>query len=126
MTKTIVAAAAIAAFMGTAASAADLAYGVTAGATATTEFNIDTEVLTFEVEPTVGYMVEPVGVQLTAATTLTIYEDDFVDATFEELPTIDFTAERAIMGNGTVYAEMSYDLEAGARSDAVLGVSFSF
>ena len=129
MTKTLTIAAAaltLGACAGTEAEALELGYGLSLGNTATAEYNVDTEVMSLTTEPTLSYAVPTVGVGLSVGTELSIYEDEFVDATFETMPTLDFRADKEVYTGLTVYGEVSYDLEAEARGDAVLGVSFSF
>ena len=129
MTKTLTIAVAAAltlgACAGTEAEALELGYGLSLGNTATAEYNVDTEVMSLTTEPTLAYAA-PLGVGLSVGTELSIYEDEFVDATFETLPTLDFRADKEVYTGLTVYGEVSYDLEAEERGDAVLGVSFSF
>jgi len=122
--KAIIAAAALA-VVGTQAAAIDLGAGLSLTTTATAEYNIDAENLTATIEPVIGYAA-PAEVMLSVGTELSIYDGDFVDATFETLPTLDFRAEKTFIANGSVYGEVSYDLEAEARTDAIVGVSFSF
>lgn len=124
MTKTL-SIAAIVAVMASSASALELGYGLSLSNTATAEYNVDTEVMSLKTEPTLAYAA-PYGVGVSVGTELSIYEDEFVDATFETLPTLDFRADREVHTGLTVYGEVSYDLEAEERGDAVLGVSFSF
>ena len=125
MTKTLFAAVA-ALSLTSAAQAADLGLGLSAGGTATAEYNVDTEVATVELEPTVGYTVPVVDVKLEVSTLLSIYDNELVDSTFETLPTLDFRAGRD-MGMGLeVYGEVSYDLEAEDRSGLVVGAALSF
>jgi len=121
--KAIIVAAALAA-VGTQAAAIELGAGLSLNTTATAEYNIDAENMTATVEPTIGYAA-PLDIALSVGTELSIYDGEFVEATFETLPTLDFRAERD-MFNATVYGEVSYDLDAEARTDAVVGVSFSF
>ena len=124
MTKTL-SIAAIVAVMASSASALELGYGLSLNNTATAEYNVDTEVMSLTTEPTLAYAA-PYGVGLSVGTELSIYEDEFVDATFETMPTMDFRADKEVYTGLTVYGEVSYDLEAEVRSDAVVGVSFSF
>lgn len=126
MTKTLTIAALVAALTSTAASAAELGWGLTAGAETVGEYNVDTEIMSLTVEPTVGYTIQPIELNLEASTLLNIYEDEFVDATWENMPTLDFRASKGLFDNAEVYGEISYDLEAQERGDAVIGVSFSF
>ena len=122
--KAIIAAAALA-VVGTQAAAIDLGAGLSLTTTATAEYNIDVENMTATLEPVIGYAA-PAEVMLSVGTELSIYDGAFVDATFETLPTLDFRAEKTIMPNASIYGEVSYDLEAEERTDAIVGVSFSF
>ena len=125
MTKTLTIAALVAA-LSSAASAAELGWGLTAGAKTVGEYNVDTEIMSLTVEPTIGYTIQPIELNLEASTLLNVYEDEFVDATWENLPTLDFRASKGLFDNVEVYGEVSYDLEASERGDVVIGASFSF
>ena len=125
MTKTLIAAVA-ALTLTSAAHAGDLALGLSAGGEATFEYNVDTEVATVEVEPTLGYTVAPLGLDLEVSTVLSIYNGELVDETFETLPTLDFRSSRVMYPGLEVYSEVSYDLEAQERGDIVIGTSLSF
>lgn len=109
-----------------AAQAADLGLGLSAGGKTTLEYNVDTEVATVVIEPFVDYTVPVLEVNLEVATVLSVYNNGVVDRTFETLPTLDFTASRTMLPGVEVYGEISYDLEAEERSDIVIGTTFSF
>lgn len=123
--KTIIAAAVLAAF-GSTVSAADLGYGISFTGEATAEYNLDAEVMSVVVVPTVGYYASAIDAQFEVSSTLSIYDDELVDATFETLPTLDFRVEKGVFTDAVVYGEVSYDLEADVRSDAVVGLTFTF
>lgn len=126
MTKTLTIAALVAALTSTAASAIEIGYGLTAGAETVAEYNVDAERMTLTLEPTVGYTIQPLELNLEASTLLNIYDEEFVDATWETMPTIDFRASKGLMDGLEIYGEVSYDLEAEERGDVVVGASFSF
>ena len=62
------------------------ATGISIGASATTEYNVDAENMTLEVTPSMGY--ELWGTELSVSTDLMIYNDEYVF--WDEHPTIDF------------------------------------
>ena len=122
----LVAVATVAALGATAAQAeiANVA-GFSFGATTTTEYTVDAENLTLTVEPSVSYGL--MGVDLSASTELSIYDDEFVvEDTFDALPVVDLRAEKAVWDNITVYGETSWDLDASERGEITLGASFAF
>ena len=125
MTKTLIAAVAALSFT-SAAQAGELGLGLYTAGEATLEYNVDTEIVTAEVEPVIGYLLPTVDVALEVSTVLSIYNNGFVDETFETLPTLDFRAARDMGYGFEVYGEVSYDLEAEDRSDIVIGTTFSF
>lgn len=108
------------------ASAMDLGNtGLTFGGEVVAEHTVDAGDTTVVFTPALGYTLG--GVALTASTDLSIYNNDFVIGdTLEVLPVIDFTAEYALRENAVAYFETSYDLEAKARGEMTLGLSFSF
>lgn len=107
----------------TSIQAAELgATGISIGATATSEYNVDAENMTVEFTPSLGYNVW--GTDFTLSSDIAIYDDEVV--LFDENPTIDFKIGYGIWDNAEVYVETGYDLEAEARTDVVVGASFSF
>ena len=98
------------------------AAGISIGASATTEYNVDAENMTLEVTPSMGY--ELWGTDLTVSTDLMVWDDEYV--LFDENPTIDFKVGYGIWDNAEVYVETGYDLELEDMSDVVIGATFSF
>ena len=98
------------------------ATGISIGASATTEYNVDAENMTLEVTPSMGY--ELWGTELSVSTDLMIYNDEYVF--WDEHPTIDFKVGYGIWDHAEVYVETGYDLELEDMSDVVLGATFSF
>lgn len=107
----------------TSIQAADIgATGISIGASATSEYNIDAENMTLELSPSMGY--ELWGTDLSVSTDLMIYNDEFV---FMDVnPIIDFKVGYGIMDNAEFYVETGYDLELDDMSDVVVGATFSF
>jgi hypothetical protein len=116
--------AAAAALAATSASAADLGFGLTAGGEAVAEYNVDAESMIVTLEPTIGYTLGAVGVDLTASSLISIYEDEFVLG--DTLPTIDFEARKELHTGLDIYGGVGMDLEAEERTDVTVGVSFNF
>jgi len=120
--KYVIAAAAVLA--ATSASAADLPMGFTTGGEAVAEYNVDAENMLVTLEPTIGYTIDPVDVDLTASSLINIYNDEFVLG--DTLPTIDFEARKKLWNGLDIYGGVSYDLDVEARGDMTVGVSFNF
>jgi len=121
--KYVIAAAAVLA-AATSASAADLGLGLTAGGEAVAEYNVDAENMLVTLEPTIGYTIAPVDVDLTASSLINIYNDEFVFGDVK--PTIDFEARKELWNGLDIYGGVSYDLDVEARGDMTVGVSFNF
>ena len=98
------------------------ATGITWGVETTAEYNVDAENMTLTSTPEIGYGL--MGLDLTASTELSIYNDDFVLG--DEMPTLDFKATRQVWDNLELYGEVGYDFELEERTDVVVGASFSF
>ena len=96
--------------------------GLTVGTTTTAEYNVDAENMTLTLEPEVGYAFA--GLDFTAGTELTIYDDEFVAG--DTMPTLDFKATRQVWDNLELYGEVGYDFELEERTDVTLGASFKF
>ena len=116
--------AAAAALAATSASAADLGFGLTAGGEAVAEYNVDAENMVVTLEPTIGYTLGAVGVDLTASSLISVYDDEFVLG--DTLPTLDFEARKELWTGLDIYGGVGYDLEVEERTDATVGVSFNF
>jgi hypothetical protein len=65
-----------------------------------------------------------VDVDLTASSLINIYTDEFVFG--DVMPVLDFEARKALAGGMEIYGGVGYDLEAEARTDAKVGLSFNF
>ena len=98
------------------------ATGITWGVETTAEYNVDAENMTLTSTPEIGYGL--MGLDLTASTELSIYDDDFVLG--DVMPTLDFKVAKSIWDNLEVYAETGYDLELEDMSDVVVGATFKF
>lgn len=121
----IAAIAAVATIVATSVSAAELGIlGLTAGGEAVAEYNTDAETMSVTLEPTVGYTIAPLEVELTASSVLDIYQDDFVFG--DELPTLDFEARKGLWAGLEIYGGVGFDLEAEERTDIKVGASFKF
>jgi len=89
------------------------------------EYNVDSEVMTSLVTPEVSYSMG--YATLIASTDLALYNDGLVVSdTLQTLPALDFRAEYTLRHNVELYGEVSYDLDAEARGDVVVGASFAF
>ena len=121
---------AMVAAMATAPAMAETALGTT-GLTLNTEaeaqYKVDAETTTIKLTPELGYAL--MGVDLTAATTLNVYDNAggfTLDDEFNHMPTIDFGA--SYMATDALELELgtSYDLEAKERSEITLTATFAF
>lgn len=107
----------------TSIQAAELgATGISLGATTVAEYNVETENMTLELTPSLGYGLY--GADLTLSTDLMVYNDEYVF--LDDNPTIDFKVGYGVWDNSEVYVETGYDLELEDMSDVVVGMSFSF
>ena len=112
----------VATLIGTTAFAED---GLHFGGEVVTEYNVDSPLLTSVLTPTVGYAIS--GVDFTASSDLGLWNDGLVVGdTLEVMPTLDFRADYSVNGSLELYGEVSYDLDAKARGDLMVGASFSF
>jgi len=121
--KYVIAAAAVLA-AATSASAADLGLGLTAGGEAVAEYNVDAENMLVTLEPTIGYTIAPVDVDLTASSLINIYNDEFVFGDVK--PVLDFEARKDLMTGVEIYTGVGYNFETKERTDLTVGVSFNF
>jgi len=121
---------AMVAAMATAPAMAETALGTT-GLTLNTEaeaqYKVDAETTTIKLTPELGYAL--MGVDLTAATTLNVYDNAggfTLNDEFNHMPTIDFGA--SYMATDALELELgtSYDLEAKERSEITLTATFAF
>lgn len=121
--KNIALAAIFAAATTTSASAMDLGLGgLTLNTEVIGEYNVDAENMLMTVEPTLGYTLA--GVNLEVGTLMEVYNDEIVLG--DTKPTIDFRAGYYFTDSLEVYGEVGYDLEAEGRTDVIIGASFNF
>ena len=120
---------AIVAAMATApAIAADLGTtGLTLNTEAEAQYKVDAETTTIKLTPELGYAY--MGLDLTAATTLNVYDNAggfTLGDEFDHMPTIDFGA--SYMASDALELELgtAYNLETKERSEITLTATFSF
>lgn len=120
---------AIVAAMATApAMAADLGTtGLTLNTEAEAQYKVDAETTTIKLTPELGYAY--MGLDLTAATTLNVYDNAggfTLGDEFDHMPTIDFGA--SYMASDALELELgtAYNLETKERSEITLTATFSF
>jgi len=116
--------AAVATLAATSVSAADLGMGLTAGGEAVAEYKVDAENMLVTLEPTIGYTVAPVDVDLTASSLINIYNDEFVFGDVK--PVLDLEARKDLMTGMEIYTGVGYNFETKERTDITIGVSFNF
>ena len=116
--------AAVATLAATSASAADLGLGLTAGGEAVAEYNVDAENMLVTLEPTIGYTVTPVDVDLTESSLINIYDDKFVFGDVK--PVLDLEARKDLATGVEIYTGVGYNFETEARTDITVGLSFNF
>jgi hypothetical protein len=110
------------------AMAADLGTtGLTLNTEAEAQYKVDAETTTIKLTPELGYAL--MGVDLTAATTLNVYDNAggfTLGDEFDHMPTIDFGA--SYMATDALELELgtAYDLEAKERSEITLTATFAF
>lgn len=121
---------AMVAAMATTSAMAETALGTT-GLTLNTEaeaqYKVDAETTTVKLTPELGYAFY--GVDLTAATTLEVYDNASgftLDDEFDHLPTLDFGA--SYMATDALELELgtSYNFETETRDEITLTATFSF
>ena len=101
--------------------------GLTLNTEAEAQYKVDAETTTIKLTPELGYVF--MGVDLTAATTLNVYDNAggfTFDDEFDHLPTIDLGA--SYMATDALELELgtAYNLEAKERSEVTLTATFSF
>jgi len=110
------------------AMAADLgSTGLTLNTEAEAQYKVDAETTTIKLTPELGYAF--LGLDLTAATTLNVYDNAggfTLDDEFDHLPTIDLGA--SYMATDALELEIgtAYNLEAKERSEVTLTATFAF
>ena len=121
---------AMVAAMATTSAMAETALGTT-GLTLNTEaeaqYKVDAETTTVKLTPELGYTFY--GVDLTAATTLNVYDNAggfTLDDEFNHMPTIDL--EASYMMNDALELELgtAYNFETESRSEVTLTATFAF
>lgn len=118
----------VAAMATTSAMAEDLGTtGLTLNTDLEAQYKVDAETTTFKLTPELGYAF--MGVDLTAATTLNLYDNAggfTLDDEFDHLPTIDLGA--SYMASDALELELgtAYNLETKARSEVTMTATFSF
>ncbi len=125
--RTVFIAAALAA-SATVAGAVDLGTtGLTLNTEAEAQYKVDADTTTVKLTPELGYAW--LGLDLTAATTLNVYDNAggfILDDEFDHMPTIDLGA--SYMATDALELELgtAYDLEARERSEITLTATFAF
>lgn len=118
----------VAALATTSAMAEDLGTtGLTLNTDLEAQYKVDAETTTFKLTPELGYVF--MGVDLTAATTLNLYDNAggfTLDDEFDHMPTIDLGA--SYMASDALELELgtAYNLETKARSEVTMTATFSF
>ena len=108
--------------------AADLGTtGLTLNTEAEAQYKVDAETTTIKLTPELGYAF--MGVDLTAATTLNVYDNAggfTLDDEFDHLPTLKFGA--SYMANDDLELELgtSYNFETETRDEITLTATFAF
>jgi len=98
------------------------ATGISWGVETTTEYNIESEVLTLTTTPELNYTMW--NLDLTASSDIAIYNEEFVLG--DKNPTLDFEISKMMMEQVEIYAKTGYDLEKDEMNDIVVGATFSF
>ena len=101
--------------------------GLTLNTEAEAQYKIDAETTTIKLTPELGYAFY--GVDLTAATTLNVYDNAggfTLDDEFDHLPTLKFGA--SYMANDDLELELgtSYNFETETRDEVTLTATFAF
>ena len=101
--------------------------GLTLNTEAEAQYKVDAETTTIKLTPELGYAF--MGVDLTAATTLNLYDNAggfTLDDEFDHLPTIDLSA--SYMATDALELELgtAYNLETKDRSEVTMTATFSF
>ena len=101
--------------------------GLTLNTEAEAQYKVDAETTTIKLTPELGYAF--MGVDLTAATTLNVYDNAggfTLDDEFNHMPTIDL--EASYMMNDALELELgtAYNFETESRSEVTLTATFAF
>lgn len=103
------------------------ATGLTLNTEAEAQYKVDAETTTVKLTPELGYAFY--GVDLSAATTLELYDNASgftLDDEFNHMPTIDFGAVYMVRDDLELDLSTSYDFETESRGDVVLTATFAF
>jgi hypothetical protein len=101
--------------------------GLTLNTEAEAQYKVDAETTTIKLTPELGYVF--MGVDLTAATTLNVYDNvgGFTfDDEFDHMPTIDLEASYMMSDALELELGTAYNLEAKERSEVTMTATFSF
>lgn len=126
--KNIFVATAFLAVSSLAANANELGGGFSWNLETTAEYNVDTEISTWTIEPELKY--DLMGyVDLEVSSKLNLYDGtDWMwdDTTHLTEPTIDLEASKEVLGNAEVYAKTGWDMKADDMTDVKVGVTWSW
>ena len=101
--------------------------GLTLNTEAEAQYKVDAETTTIKLTPELGYAF--MGVDLTAATTLNVYDNAggfTLDDEFDHMPTIDLGASYMVNDDLELELGTAYNLETKARSEVTLTATFAF
>jgi len=101
--------------------------GLTLNTEAEAQYKVDAETTTIKLTPELSYAL--MGVDLTAATTLNVYDNAggfTLDDEFDHMPTIDLGATYMMRDDLELELGTAYDLEAKERSEITLTATFNF
>ena len=124
MKNVLLTSAAIVAFA-SAASAFEIAPGLSAGADVATSYTVDAQTTDTYLKPILSYGYDAFGLEI--STDLAVYSEEWVlNDTTTVKPTLDFEATYDLTSNFELMGEMSYDLEAAERTDILITATLSF
>ena len=124
MKNVLLTSAAIVAFA-SAASAFEIAPGLSAGADVATSYTVDAEDVTTTLTPILSYNWN--AISLSASTDLSVWNNGWAGhQMFDVKPTIDFEAILAAQDDLELKAETTYDMEAKNRGEITLTATLSF
>jgi hypothetical protein len=124
MKNVLLTSAAIVAFA-SAASAFEIAPGLSAGADVVAAYTVDAKDVTTTLTPILSYNWD--AISLSASTDLSVWNNGWAGhQMFDVKPTIDFEAILAAQDDVQLKAATSYDWEAGDRGEITLSATLSF
>jgi hypothetical protein len=124
MKNVLLTSAAIVAFA-SAASAFEIAPGLSAGADVATSYTVDAEDLTATLTPTLSYNWD--AISLSASTDLSVWNNGWAGhQMFDVKPTIDLEAVYAVQDDLELKAATTYNMEAENRGEITLTATLSF